>query len=120
MIGKKYPYGIDFQTSLAALYCQDPGFRKTYNDVVHHDYFDDDVLIHLVKISKRIFANGKLVTKQAIYTDFLDESLIENALPSSKKFKKDFIDTLDVVHEMSLEYLDYIPDKVVRFAQGGI
>lgn len=113
-----YPYGPEFQLGVAALYCQDPGFRRHYNDVVSPSHFDDDALIHIVRLAKKIHGKGRKVSKQAIEADYIDakNSGALNA-PRSRKFRRQFKETLNAVFVQSLEYLDYIPDDVVKFAR---
>jgi replicative DNA helicase len=113
-----YPYADDFQEGVVSLYCQDPGFRRQYNDVVQSDYFDDDALIHIIRTAKKIHNKGRMVTKQAIEADFVDaKSAGAFKAPRSKKFQTQFRDMLNVVFNSDLEPLDYIPDMAVSFAR---
>jgi hypothetical protein len=97
-----------------ALYCQDPGFRRQYDDVVNKSYFDDAGLIEVCSLAKKLNKRGGVVTKDAIEAEYVG---------SAKKFKHSKSHALRVrstvtdVFEMSLEHLDYIPEKIVKFAQ---
>jgi len=113
-----YPYGPEFQVGVTALYCQDPGFRRQYNDVVSPDYFDDDALIHIVRTAKKIHNKGRIVTKAAIEADFVDaKNSAAFQAPRNKRFDRQFKETLNLVFEEEMEALDYIPDLVVKFAR---
>jgi hypothetical protein len=113
-----YPYGPDFQAGVVALYCQDPGFRRTYNDVVDPAFFDDDALIHIIRVAKKINAKGRTVTKASIEADYVDaKSNGQFKAPRNQKFQRQFRETLNTVFETDLEFLDYIPDQAVDFAR---
>ena len=113
-----YPYGTEFQLGVVALYCQDPGFRRQYNDVVSPDYFDDDALIHIIRTAKKINGKGRLVTKPAIEADFVDaKNAGDFQAPRNKRFEKQFKETLNEAFAEDLEALEHIPDLVVSFAR---
>jgi hypothetical protein len=100
------------------LYCQDPGFRRTYNDVVDPSFFDDDALIHIIRVAKKINSKGRTVTKASIEADYVDaKNNGAFSAPRNKKFQTQFKETLNTVFDADLEYLDYIPDMAVDFAR---
>ncbi len=113
-----YPFDPDFQTGVVSLYCQDPGFRRQYNDVVDPSFFDDDALIHIIRVAKKINSKGRTVTKASIEADYVDaKNNGQFSAPRNKKFQKQFRETLNTVFETNLEFLDYIPDMAVDFAR---
>ncbi len=116
--GTVYPYSDGFQLGVTALYCQDPGFRRQYNDVISPDFFDDDALIHIIRTAKKINGKGRMVTKAAIEADFVDaKNSAAFTAPRNKQFDRQFKETLNAVFLEELEPLDYIPDLVVSFAR---
>jgi len=113
-----YPYGPEFQEGVCALYCQDPGFRRQYNDVVSSDYFDDDACIHIIRVAKKIYAKGRIVTKAAIEADYVDARTAGAfTAPRNKKFQKQFKEMLNYIFDEELDHLQHIPDLVVTFAR---
>lgn len=109
-----YPYDRDFQKGVMALYCQDPGFRRQYDDVVNKGYFDDAGLIEVCALAKKLHKQGVAVTKDAVEAEYVFSA---KKFKHSKKHAQMVKDTITDVYDTVLDHLDYIPDKAVKFAQ---
>lgn len=97
-----------------ALYCQDPGFRRQHDDVVKRSYFDDAGLIEACTLAKKVHSKGCAISRDALEAEYVGDA---KRFKHNKKHMSMVRETLDDIFDMSIEYLDYIPDKIVKFAQ---
>jgi replicative DNA helicase len=111
---KKYPYNHDFQLGVVALLILDPGFRSQYADLVQPRHFDDDSLHTITDLCQKLIKRKVSITKESVDNELEDYCSTRRV---GKTFKRRTLDLIEEASQMDLEYLDYIPDKVLQFAR---